>query len=248
MAGITFFTHFCDCSVNTELIHRNNCAKNSFNRFRVGAIVYWQYSTAFALEHSLSLDNGLVDRNTGCPLSLNLIIISSGNSVTFSLWIVFVIRIPLLVWSRSEEWPLSWWESLRIERTLVFFGLLTGSPDLLSRRTPGRTPFHPCAHCWPRDCALHGPIRFPQHLFSVHDHGRQRSDRGPQHPFLPLRWPDSTSSRLRTEEHDEPVTQSIATPEPGCPGPHPRSSRSSLRPWMCHHTRELTISPEFWPG
>ena len=26
---------------------------------------------------------------------------------------------------------------------LVFFGLLTGSPDRLSRRTPGRTPFHP---------------------------------------------------------------------------------------------------------
>ena len=26
-----------------------------------------------------------------------------------------------------------------------------------------------------------GPIRFPQHLFSVHDHGRQRSDREPHH-------------------------------------------------------------------
>ena len=26
---------------------------------------------------------------------------------------------------------------------LVFFGLLTGSPDRLSRRTPKRTPFHP---------------------------------------------------------------------------------------------------------
>ena len=32
---------------------------------------------------------------------------------------------------------------------------------------------------------LHGPIRFPQHLFSVHDHGRQRSGGGPQHAFLP---------------------------------------------------------------
>ena len=61
---------------------------------------------------------------------------------------------------------------------------------------------------------LHGPIRFPQHLFSVHDHGRQRSDRGPQHNFLPLRWPDCTSSRLRAEEYDRPMTQSIATPEP----------------------------------
>ena len=34
MARFTFFTHFCDCSVKTELIHRNNCAKNSFNRFK----------------------------------------------------------------------------------------------------------------------------------------------------------------------------------------------------------------------
>ena len=31
------------------------------------------------------------------------------------------------------------------------------------------------------------------------------------------------------------MTQSIATPEPGCPGHHLRSSRSSQRPWMCHH-------------
>ena len=61
---------------------------------------------------------------------------------------------------------------------------------------------------------LHGPIRFPRHLFSVHDHGRQRSGRGPQHTFLPLRWPDCTLSRLRAEEYDRPVTQSIATPEP----------------------------------
>ena len=33
-------------------------------------------------------------------------------------------------------------------------------------------------------------------------------------PFLPLRWPDCTLSRLRAEEYDPPVTQSIATREP----------------------------------
>ena len=32
MASFTFFTHFWDCSVNTELMNRNNCGKNSFNR------------------------------------------------------------------------------------------------------------------------------------------------------------------------------------------------------------------------
>ena len=37
---VTFFTHFCDCSVNTELIDGNNRAKHSFNRSRVGTEVY----------------------------------------------------------------------------------------------------------------------------------------------------------------------------------------------------------------
>ena len=60
---------------------------------------------------------------------------------------------------------------------------------------------------------LHGPIRCPQHLFNVHDHGRQRSGGATAH-FPPLRWPDCTLSRLRAEEYDRPVTQSIATPEP----------------------------------
>ena len=46
--GFTFFTHFCDCSVETELIYRNNCAKNCLNRFLVGATVYRQFSATFA--------------------------------------------------------------------------------------------------------------------------------------------------------------------------------------------------------
>ena len=46
--GFIFFKHFCDCSVKTELIYRNNCAKNSFNRRKIGAIVYKQFSTTFA--------------------------------------------------------------------------------------------------------------------------------------------------------------------------------------------------------
>ena len=43
-----FFTHFCDCTVKTEMIYRSTCAKNSFNRRRVGTIVYRQFSTTFA--------------------------------------------------------------------------------------------------------------------------------------------------------------------------------------------------------
>ena len=60
---------------------------------------------------------------------------------------------------------------------------------------------------------LHGPIRFPQHLFSVHDHGRNARARAAAQ-FPPLRWPDCTLSRLRAEEYGRPVTQSIATLEP----------------------------------
>ena len=76
--------------------------------------------------------------------------------------------------------------------------------------------------------------------------------------YLALRRPDCTLIRLFAlvaEEYDRPVTQSIATPEPGCPDPHPKSSRSLLKPWVCHHTREPTVlsrvtcrpTPEFWP-
>ena len=33
------FTQFWDCSVDTELINRNDCAKNSFNRISIGTEV-----------------------------------------------------------------------------------------------------------------------------------------------------------------------------------------------------------------
>ena len=153
MARVTFFTHFCHCSVKTELIYRNNCAKNSFNRSRIGAFVYRQFSTTFALEHS----SGQWTRGSEdwvcafCKCQHHLLC----NSVPFSLWTVFTNRVPLFLWSRSEEWPLSCSKSLCIERdelsillafffvvftptrdvvehrhedTLVIFGLLTGSP------------------------------------------------------------------------------------------------------------------------
>ena len=60
---------------------------------------------------------------------------------------------------------------------LVIFGLLTGSPD------PGAVTFPPEVRSQRR--SSNGPFRFPHHLFSDHDHGRQRSDRGPQHLSCP---------------------------------------------------------------
>ena len=113
----------------------------------------------------------------------------------------------------------------------------------LLRRTPGRTPFHPRqTFFWWKSLFL-GPIRFPQHLFSVHDHGRQRSGRGPQPltcPYvgLTVHWPVSVRRSMTG-----PVTQSIATPEPSSRTiPHSRSDAGRpLEPWVCRHTREPTV-------
>ena len=59
---------------------------------------------------SIPRDNGLAERKSGCPLSPNFIIINS-DSVPFSLWSFVVSRIPLLFWSKLEEWPRSCWKS-----------------------------------------------------------------------------------------------------------------------------------------
>ena len=44
------FTYLSNCSVKTELVCRDNYAKNSFNRFQIGCIVYRQFSMSFAYE------------------------------------------------------------------------------------------------------------------------------------------------------------------------------------------------------
>ena len=99
--GFTLFTHFCDCSVKTELIYTNNCAKNSFNRFKVGAIVYRQFSTTFALKHS---SGQWTRRSKDCVCAFTeLKHHQLSNFVPFSLWTVFTNRVPLFLRSRSEE-------------------------------------------------------------------------------------------------------------------------------------------------
>ena len=95
---------------------------------------------------------------------------------------------------------------------LVIFGLLTGSPVRLSRRTPRRSPFHPmqtlCGVTFQRAHPLPAtPSQCPRSRTAMLGWGAAA-------PFLSLCWPDCTSSRLRAEEYDRPVTQSIATPEP----------------------------------
>ena len=87
-----------------------------------------------------------------------------------------------------------------------------------------------------------GPIRFPQHLFIFPRSRDSYARAGSRSSYQCLRRPDCTLSRLRAEECDGPVNQSIATPEPGCPDPHTRSSAvPRWSPGVCHHTREPTV-------
>ena len=107
--GFIFFTHFCDCSINTELINRSNCAKKSFNRFLDGCKVYRQFSTTSALKHSSGqwTRGSEVWVSAFCECYHNLF----GHFVPFTLWTIFIDRKPLFLWTRTEKWPLSCAES-----------------------------------------------------------------------------------------------------------------------------------------
>ena len=87
---------------------------------------------------------------------------------------------------------------------------------------------------------LHGPIRFPQHLFSVHDHGRQRSGRGAQHlscPYVGLTVHWAVSVRRTTTGRWPSRSGAVFVDDP-----HPRSNAGRpLEPWVCRHTREPTV-------
>ena len=113
-----------------------------------------------------------------------------------------------------------------------------------SKRTPWRSPFHQPEARWPLSQLFWRAPTLPAAPFQC-----RRSRAATLGPVatktagsLPFRRPDCTLSRLHTsKEYDRQVTQSIGTPEPGFCEPHPRSSRSSLRPWLCHPTLEPTV-------
>ena len=96
---------------------------------------------------------------------------------------------------------------------LLVFGL---SRQASIERTQGRpAPF------WQLPARfLPGPLASRSTFFSAHDHGRPRSNWAVRRFFtLPLRRPDCTLSRHHTRGYDWLVTEPVATPEPGCPGP-----------------------------
>ena len=127
---------------------------------------------------------------------------------------------------------------------LVFFGLLTGSPDRLSRRTPGRTPFHPRAVSSRTSStdpsASHNTFSVP-----TTTEGNARIRGRSTFPALTLVWL-YIEQCLRAEEYDRhggPVDS-----DPGAvfeDDPHPRSdggrpletlgSRRSCPGWAAAH-------------
>ena len=99
-----------------------------------------------------------------------------------------------------------WLQCVLVFGPLAIFGLLAGFCTV-TRRTQGRSPF-PTTKQTLRGVTLHGST------FSVSTITDGNARAGSRRPYLPLRWPDCTLSRLRAEEYDRPVTQPVATPEP----------------------------------
>ena len=109
--------------------------------------------------------------------------------------------------------------------TLVFFGL----PHRLTRPAfeahPGANTFPPEADSLLWSHISTGPPASRNTVFSVHDHGRQRSDRGPQHRVRPAGDPVDSDPGAVFEDD-----------------PHPWSDAGRpLEPWVCRHTREPTV-------
>ena len=87
-----------------------------------------------------------------------------------------------------------------------------------SRLSPSGSEAHPGANTFPSVCGL-TTTSFTDHPLPATPFQCPRSQtatlgEGAAATHLPLRWPDCTLSRLRAEEYDRPVTQSIATSEP----------------------------------
>ena len=107
MARVTFFTHFCNCSVKAELIYRNN----SFPGRRNSVLTISHHLFFWALFWIMDSWIGILGVGF---LQMSTYLLC--NSVPFSSWTVFTNRIPFLFWSRSKEWPLSCSKSLCLER------------------------------------------------------------------------------------------------------------------------------------
>ena len=112
--GFILFSYLCDCSVKTELVCRNNYAKNSLNRFLVSCIMYLQFTTSFAFK----MTSGQWSRGTEnwtsafCEFQQHPFC----NFVPDSLWTVLTDRVPFFLRNSANEWPLSFSKSSCLQR------------------------------------------------------------------------------------------------------------------------------------
>ena len=108
-----------------------------------------------------------------------------------------------------------------------------------SKRTPEATTFPPVEYFDRAHSSSDGSTRFPQHLFSAHDHGRLRSNFVAEPRFTwPIRGPDCTLRGV----HTRPVTQSMATPARiFLVHTLDRAGARQERPWIRDHTWEPTV-------
>ena len=108
------FTRIWDCSEDTELINRNDCAKNSFNSFSIGTAVYRSFFTSFAFERSSRQRTR--DSENWVSVFSKFDHHQFSDFVPFSSRSCIISRIPLCLWSKSEEWPTSCWKSFGEQR------------------------------------------------------------------------------------------------------------------------------------
>ena len=107
--GFILFTSLCDCSVKTELVCRDNYAKKSQpfpNRLHCVSTVFLELTSRQwgRCTENWTSDFGKFQQHPFC------------NFVPDSSWTVFTDRVPLLFRTRTNEWPLSFSKSSRVQR------------------------------------------------------------------------------------------------------------------------------------
>ena len=97
----TFFTHVCNCSVETELIGKNNYAKNGLNCFLICSKMYRQFSVSFASEFTTGQWSRCTENRTCAFGKFQQHLFR--DMVPNSLWTVLFHRISLLF----GNWPIN---------------------------------------------------------------------------------------------------------------------------------------------
>ena len=103
--GFKFFTHVCDCSVKTELIGKNNYAKNSLNCPMIRSKVNRKFFVSFAFELTSRQWVRCTENWTSAFFEFQQHLFR--DVIPNSLWTILCHRIALLFGTWTNKWPLS---------------------------------------------------------------------------------------------------------------------------------------------